>query len=166
MLLVVPLVAAAAVVWQQFGLGSTGAVTSGLALLGGALLAAFPQLAAWRSRLSQRVEFKATTERPARESVDEAVAHVLWSALLSVLGAVLAAAVENSVPTGEQIEAAGVPYWTWIAMGAALVALSTYLVLTFVVIVNLLWSAYRRASKDEDEEAAARAAKRSRGSAA
>lgn len=51
-------------------------------------------------------------------------------------------------------------------MGAALVALSTYLVLTFVVIVNLLWSAYRRASKDEDEEAAARAAKRSRGSAA
>ncbi len=105
---------------------------AGGALLVGAFLASFAQLAGWRERLTARSR---KVDGAEMRAIDEAVAHVLVSVLASVVlcGSLV---VETNVST---------PFVA-VPASALAVALLTYLGLTLLVVVNLLHDAYRAAN--------------------
>lgn len=109
---------------------------AGIALLIGAELAAFTQLAAWRERLNQRNLGKEVVRRRA---LDEAVAHVLVSTLVATLTAALLVSISV---LGVDESSGEVTLWSARVISAAVLGLLTYLGLTLWIVVNLLWDAY------------------------
>lgn len=109
---------------------------AGFALLIGALIAAFVQLAAWRDRLAER-NFKVDQIRI--RSLDEAVAHVLVSIVVTIVGTAVLVVLAN-VP-----DIAYPQLWLTIAMKALSLLggiAFTYVALSLLIVVNLLWDAY------------------------
>jgi hypothetical protein len=124
---------------------------AGYSLLAASLLAVFSQLASWRGRLEDRaVRFKVTEGR-SRRAVDEAVAHTLMAALGSMLAAFLMVILANILPEAGVTQSSVLP-WFASLLTAASVAVGGYLLLTFLIIVNLLWDAYQEASKESNEK--------------
>ena len=115
-------------------LKSPDAILAGLALLAGALLAAFAQLASWRLRLTQRQKQLPNVERVDRDALDETSAQLLVAAYESAL-ATVALVVAMNVEASSSGAISG-----WWAAGA--VALSIHVVLIFLVAIPRLYSAY------------------------
>src|SRR4051812_15730777 len=67
-----------------FTLKSPDGILAGLALLVGGMLAVFAQIAVWRERLTERDRLFEVSEASDRESLDEAVTHVLVASFWSV----------------------------------------------------------------------------------
>ncbi|WP_435199501.1 hypothetical protein [Janibacter sp. GS2] len=128
--------------WQ---IRAADSLIAGLSLLAAALLAVFVQLSTWRQRLSPggKPEAVVSYEGPQRRAIDEAAAQTLWASLITVLTALCLVVIANTV----SIDRAGDAVASWAQRGltAAVVALGAYLVLTFLLIVNLLWDAYENA---------------------
>ena len=133
-----PLLAGAVVVWTPAKKGLSVEVVAGLALAWAALVSAgligvFTVLAGWRSRLEERAkvdEYFKTREAAVVALVDEAVAHNRMGVMDALMMAVFAAA------------AAGLPSpWSrWLLALAAVFA--THTAVLFIVISTRLYSAY------------------------
>lgn len=136
----VPTAGAAVAIWQEWIVTVPQDLLAGIALLIGAELAAFSQLAAWRERLNQRNLGK---EIVRRRALDEAVAHVLVSTLAATVAAGLLVAISVIDPGKNPREIVEVSVR---AMSGLILGLLAYLALTLWIVVNLLWDAYQDAN--------------------
>lgn len=126
-------------------LSAADQLLAGFALLVGASLAAFAQLASWRERFTER---NLRTEAIPAKAIDEAVAHVLFTVVAAVAGTILTAVLANL-----QIEGASAAVLEVARVLSALsVAVGAYLVLTLVIVVNLLSDAYVTVNRVESDE--------------
>jgi hypothetical protein len=136
LLIILPIAALALAVYFDWTIDVPQDLLAGIALLIGAELAAFTQLAAWRERLNQRNLGK---EAVRRRALDEAVAHVLVSTLIATLTAALLVAISV---LGLDKESGPIALWAARILSAGVLGLLTYLGLTLWIVVNLLWDAY------------------------
>ncbi len=149
LLIAIPLVSFAVSIVFGLKLETSGALITAFALLAGVLLAAFTQLASWRSQLSARSAIYQEAEFSARRAIDEAVAHTLWASFLSVTATIFSLIAESSL--GLEWACFVIPR----IFSAGVVAIGVYLTLTLTIIVNLLWDGYVRATQNEEAQARA-----------
>jgi hypothetical protein len=117
-----------------FKVSAVDQMLTAVSVLVGALLAAFTQLAGWRERLSAR---QLKIDGIKMRALDEAVAHVLVAVLASawMAGCLFVAASTTSAAVD-------------IVCGAVTLATAVYLGVTLLIVVNLLWDAYRAANPE------------------
>src|SRR3546814_8671 len=133
-LLVVPLVAGGCMVIFGGTLAAPGALLSGVALLAGGFLAAFAQISNLRIKLTERMRDLPDAERIDRDALDETASHLLVSSYLSAVTAVILVLGMNF---GTNAQGAVQGWW-----GALVVAPAVYVLLTFLVSIPRLYSAY------------------------
>jgi hypothetical protein len=145
----VPVASAAVCLAFQVELKQADQLIAGLALLAGANLAVFAQIASWRERLTARAR---RIDRVNRRSLDEAAAHVLVSALISFAATAVMIVLANidlpRCPTNLQL-------WTVRGLSAFGVAALSLLLLLLVIVVNLLWDAYIAANPPDADDSEA-----------
>lgn len=113
-------------------LPEAGQLVPGTALMVGAMLTGFGQLAGWRARLTDSAR---SIDEVKMRAIDEAVAHVLASVLVAaVLTALLAVAANVSTSV------------ILVPVSSLAVAGLAYLVVSLFIVVNLLWDGYRAAN--------------------
>lgn len=138
-LIVVPVLVGVTCFALDWHLSHVDPLLAGVALLSGVLLSSFAHLATWRSRLVEREERFDTADAAERDSVDEAVALILWAALVSMVAAALIVIAQNAAPAG-----LGRPW-------ASLVLVTcTHVFLLFLIIVPKLYASYVRANRVPD----------------
>lgn len=139
-LIVVPLVVFVAALLLGLELSKADQLLSGTTLLVGALLTAFSQVASWRERLLAR---ERKVEAVHIRALNEAAAHILVSVLLSGFSAALLIVLAN---LDSDVVLAHLPLLWLVRVLSSLSAASfSYLALTLVIVVNLLWDAYQGA---------------------
>lgn len=107
-------------------------------LMSSALLSAFALIARWRETLSTREH---RTDDVPKRALDEAVAHILFSSVLGVVGAIVTAAMSTfTVPYTPDAPM----HWVGVVLSAAVLAIGARLALQFVIVVHLLWEQYER----------------------
>ncbi|MGA1813967.1 hypothetical protein VH571_16410 [Frondihabitans sp. 4ASC-45] len=126
---------------MRIRLGGADQLLAGTALLAGALLTGFGQIASWRERLLQRPT--AVTGSRIR-ALNEAVAHILVCLLVSLLATACVIVLANLDLT----DARGVVIAVEVGLSALAVAAFSYIFITLVVVVNLLWDAFREEESD------------------
>lgn len=143
--LVLPVAAAGAVVYTKTRLDTdtAGAVVTAASLVAGALLSAFGLLAAWRERLTDRADKYPVHDQPARDMIDEAVAHILEAVRESVVVAGLGVAIWV-LPHAVDGKTWGV---VGVAVSALLVALATHVGVLFGFLTNQLYAGYALRNK-------------------
>ncbi|MFK0402530.1 hypothetical protein ACIQTT_09395 [Microbacterium sp. NPDC090225] len=133
-LLLVPVLSATAV-WVFGGtLASPGALLSGIALLAGALLAAFAQVSNLRFRLTERMRELPDAEQLDRDALDETASHLLVAAYLSAFTALWLVLAMNW-----GLNESGAVYGPWAAL---VVLFAVYVLLTFLIAIPRLYTAY------------------------
>lgn len=138
-LIVTPLVAAALIAGFRVELTGADQMLAGMALLIGALVVSFSQVASWRERLLERDR---KVDQMSIRSLDEAAAHILFGV---VLAGVATAAFGTLANIHLGINDPGVVRTVAaVALSAVGVAIYVYILLTLVITVNLLWDAYER----------------------
>lgn len=125
-----------------FAIMSPDALLAGLALLVGGMLAVFAQIAVWRERLSDRERLFANSEESDRESLDEAVTHVLVASFWSVLG-IVAIVVGQSTTSDPDGALLGVACGVVVAVG-------THVALLFMLVIFKLYDSYLYINKVSD----------------
>ncbi|MGM1030614.1 MAG: hypothetical protein ACQEWM_12220 [Actinomycetota bacterium] len=130
----VPLLAGVAVVALDGSLSAPGALLSGVALLAGGFLAAFAQITNLRFKLTERMRDFPDAERVDRDALDETASHLLVAAYLSGLTALLLVLAMNF-----GTNALGAVNGGW---AGVVVAPATYVLLTFLIALPRLYSAY------------------------
>ncbi|GAA3326064.1 hypothetical protein GCM10017711_24360 [Paeniglutamicibacter sulfureus] len=141
-LLSIPILVAGGMIWFGLGVQSPDQLLAGAALLAGALLTGFSQVAAWRERILMRDEQART------RALDEAAAHILLSLVAGVAITVLV--VSLVVIPSEDI-----PAWVEqirVVLGAISVAVLSYVGLTLLIVANLLWDAFQFEKQDAERE--------------
>lgn len=105
-------------------------------LTAGIMLAVFALLAAWRTRLAERLTSWGAAEQPDRSLIDEAVRHSLGATLASVAGAALSlwASASAAAPNANGM--------TSRAIAAVCYGASAYVGLLIVAVVVLAYAAY------------------------
>ena len=119
--------ATAAAIIAAGGLITAGSVT------------AFAQLAAWRSRLTERQSDYDEADRPLRQMIDESVSHILLVVIESVAVVLVAA-----------LSTAGMPKSLTVIASAVTMALLAHIALLFVVLASQLYSAYTQINRVDD----------------
>ncbi len=137
-LVAIPAAVIAAMLLFHVTLGVPDQLLAGAALLAGALLTGFSQVAAWRERILTRDEQART------RALDEAAAHILGSLLISVLITVLVVALAV-LPT---LGISSLLLAVRAVFGAVAVGALAYVGLTLVIVANLLWDAFQLEKKD------------------
>ena len=122
----------ASYVWH-WKIGAPTALLSGVALLAGGLLGAFGQLATMRTKMTERRLFEGDAEATDRNMIDETVAHLLLAALLCGVDAVLIIIGLNTAKNPATLTG----LWA-----DAVIGVSAYVALLFLVSVPRLYSAY------------------------
>lgn len=128
-LYLVPLVPVALSIWKKFQLENASTFLSGVALIVGALLAVYVQLATSR----QKFQRNDTYRTPERDNIDEAVAHILFGvyvALALLVSLTLFEVVHNDRD------------WLSLGLSSLSVYLGGLLLLVFLLIVPKLWNVY------------------------
>ncbi|WP_460664537.1 hypothetical protein [Kribbella swartbergensis] len=138
---------ALAVTWFDWTITDAETLLAGVAFLVGGGLAAFGQLGAWRSRLTER-EHAQPVELPERDSIDEAVAHLLWSTWIAVVEVPLIV-VASETSGSKDLP----PILDWLRRGLSgvILGLGVYLLLLLLMAVPKLYSAYVRANRVRDD---------------
>ncbi|MFJ6313691.1 hypothetical protein [Pseudarthrobacter oxydans] len=140
--MVLPLLTSAAAVISGFVLPHADQLIAGTALLMGALLAAFAQIAGWRERLLARAK---TTDGVEFRALNEAAAHILVAVVVSLAATVVLALLAN---LDVERQNPSVCYSLVLrALTALGVAAFTYVSASMVIVVNLLWDAYERSGR-------------------
>lgn len=134
-------------------LREAGALTGAFGLIAGVLLGAFGLLASWRMRFAGRGPAYKALDGAARRALDEAVALVLVSVLLSTLAAALTVVLANIMIVTPNGDTRVVFPVVATLVTAVLTWAASLLLLLFWVIVNLLSRSYRSAIKVDEEEA-------------
>ncbi|MGY4859520.1 hypothetical protein [Cryobacterium sp. AP23] len=132
-----------------FGLTFTQAdqLLAACALLAGALLTGFAQVASWRERILTR--YRRVDEIDVR-SLNEAAAHILVSLLVSVLAAIAVFILAN---LNLQCPTVAVDLWARALSGLSATCLS-YVAISLLIVVNLLWDALQNEQRETQREAA------------
>jgi hypothetical protein len=131
------------IAWKHVEFAAPTAFLSGFALLSGVLLGVFAQLASMRLKLTeQRAE--SNSRQALKDSLDEAVAHVLVAATVGLANCVIVVIAMSTAADPLKPVIAGVPA---ILVGA----LGTYELLLLVIVIRQLYSAYVRVNKVSDE---------------
>ena len=118
---------------------------AGAALLAGALLAAFVQIASWRERILARHR---RVDGVDVRALNEAAAHVLVSFLASLAVTIFVVVLAN-------IDLYCAPVWVHVVdrvLSAAAAALFTYIIVSLVIVVNLLWDAFQNEQRESERE--------------
>lgn len=132
-LALVPAAVALGALATKLQLAAPGVLVSALSLFSAGLLAAFAQLAAIRSRYPAPVDAW-DPDRLTRDMLDEAIAHILTAALLSVTTAVV-------IIVGMNVgNADGAHINRWFTLAVA--PMGTYTFLVFVMTIRKLYGAY------------------------
>lgn len=97
-------------------------------LAAGVLIAAFAQIASWRSRLEDRAKDRPRSESPARRALNRAAAHTLVGVLASLLATVLTLFL--TLPGEHRL------------LSAASAAAGVYVLALFLLIVDALYVGY------------------------
>jgi len=106
------------------------------ALLVGALLAAFAQVASWRERVL--VRHRRRIDVVDVRALNEAAAHILMSLLIATVGSVATFALSNLDLGSKNAVAHGFAQ----VLSAVSAATFTYVALSLIIVTNLLWDAY------------------------
>lgn len=117
--------------WQ---IAAPTALLAGMSLLAGALLTSFTHLSVLRMKVSDWTEHESDSRAAERAMLDETAAHLLLAALASVITAVVLV-IGLNFREGEPEVVTGL----WAAVG---LALSSWVVLLFIVCLPRLYSAY------------------------
>lgn len=116
-------------IWRDFKLEGSSSFLSGIALIVGALLAVFVQLATSRQKLERNNTYRISE----RDNIDEAVAHILFGVYVSLALLVLLIVLEVVPPDQEK--------WT-IGLSSMVLYLGCLLLLVFLLIIPKLWNVY------------------------
>lgn len=141
-LVAVPILVGGGMIWLRFEVQAPDQLLAGAALLAGALLTGFSQVAAWRERILTRDEQART------RALNEAAAHILFSLLAAVF-------IMTLVVLLVVIPGCGLPDWVSglrIWLGAVAVAALAYVGLTLLIVSNLLWDAFNFEQEDAERE--------------
>jgi hypothetical protein len=138
-----PIAALIACVAFDVQLTSADQLLAGVALLAGALLAAFAQVGSWRERILQK---RKNTDDDRVAALNEAAAHILLSIVVSLFAMAVVIVLANLDPY-----AAWTPWTSRVLSGLGVAAL-TYLGLVMIIVVNLLWDAYGQEPADAAED--------------
>ncbi|GIG41932.1 hypothetical protein [Cellulomonas phragmiteti] len=141
-LLVLPAAGLGVSIWLDWSIRDSGSLIAGLSLLAAALFAIVPQFAAWRQRLTERAR---PSEGIAQRKLDEVVAHTLLAAVVAI-GLVAIAVVLGNISTPVEGSLEVVVPWVARILTGIMVGGGTYLILTMMLVVNLLFDAYRDAN--------------------
>jgi hypothetical protein len=141
----VPVLGAAVVSVLRIRLGGADQLLAGTALLAGALLTGFGQIAAWRERLLQRPVIVGGSRIRA---LNEAVAHILVCLLMSLVATSCVIVLANLDLTDAR---AGVIV-VEVGFSAVAIAAFTYIFISLIIVVNLLWDAFREEEIDAGKQ--------------
>ena len=134
-ILAIPLLVGVLAVPLDWKVQAPSAILSGVALLAGGLLAAFAQLASLRLKLTEWQSHEDDSGQVDREMIDETVAHLLTAALLCAVDAVILVIGMNV--SNDTLTFALTGFWA-----AVVLAVSSYIILIFVLALPRLYSAY------------------------
>lgn len=141
LLLLLPLSVTGGAIVFRAELSAPDALLAALALLIGAGLTMFSQVASWRERLTNRSK---KIDGVASRALDEAVAHILAITVVAVIAAGLlisAFYVRVDIVADSAAGALGRNLAAAIVLG-----LLTYIALSLYIVINLLWDGYSRAN--------------------
>ncbi len=132
-LIIAPIgIASSALLWG-WQLSQPAPLLAGVSLLAGGLLGAFAQLSSLRLKVSEWPEHEDDRWLVERELIDETAAHLLLAAMLCPIDATLLVAATSATRAGQNVSTG----WT-----AAILAVSMYIVLIFIICIPRLYSAY------------------------
>lgn len=134
-LVIIPFLAALLVAILKLQLSEPGALLSAFGLVSSALLSAFALIARWRESLSSR---KLRIDGVQKRALDEAVAHILFCALLGAAGAALCV-ILVLIPDGPSIRLC---YCASIFFSAITIGVGVRLFLHFLIVIHLLAEQY------------------------
>lgn len=141
----VPLLVAVAVIATQTIVDDIDVALAAAALLVGALLAGFSQVASWRERVLARAKSKNSVRVRA---LNEAGALILFSIHVSVLASVAVFVVSMIGKPSED----SLAWWPVIVLGSVGPAALAYIALSLVFVANLLWDAFVNDEEDVEQE--------------
>lgn len=146
LLIAVPGLLIAATLVFRWQVSSPSAILSAVALLSAGLLGVFTQLSGLRVRLTERKEEEWLDVE--RDGIDEAVSHVLFSFLLCIFTCILLVIGINVAGSEIQLPASEFLRSCWSAL---VFATTSYIVLTMIILVPKLYSAYTEMNEVKDE---------------
>ncbi len=142
-LAVPPILLLAASIFWSWRVSDAQSMLAGVALIIGGGLAAFGQLASWRSRLTER-EDEESIERPERDSIDEATAHLLWATWVAVFTTPFLVIAAETKGDGFQ---SGWTAWIPRLVSGLSFSLGLYLLLLLGMVLPKLYDAYAAANR-------------------
>lgn len=140
-----PLAVAVALVCVRVVINEPEIMLAGVALLVGALLAGFSQVAGWRERILQRGR---SVDKVRVKALNEAGALILMSIHVSVL----ASATVFCVALIEMRETPEWVNWIVVCLSSVGPAALTYVALSLVFVANLLWDGFTNEQTDIERE--------------
>lgn len=135
----IPLLIGALMLRQEGTLADPGSILSALALLAGALLAAFAQVSTWRLSLTEVADKYPTSQRVDRDQLDDTAVQVLASSYTAAVAAFVLVLAMNF-----GVDKHGVVQGWWAAVSAVT---SVYTFILFLIALPRLYSAYVRINK-------------------
>lgn len=141
----VPIIVAATLVWTQTIINEPEVVLAAAALLVGALLAGFSQVAGWREKIFARGR---SVDSVRVKALNEAGALILMSIHVSVL----ASAAVFGVALVELEKAPNWLYWVAVCLSSIGPAALAYVALSLVFVANLLWDGFTNEQSDAERE--------------
>lgn len=141
-----PVVVAAALIWTQTLINEPEVVLAAAALLVGALLAGFSQVATWRERILERHR---SVDRNRVKSLNEAGALILMSIHVSVLASAAVFGVTL-------IDTETAPDWlklVAVVLSSVGPAALTFVALSLVFVANRLWDGFTEQQADSERDA-------------
>lgn len=142
LLYVAPLVAGVVMFFFDGKVAGTDGLLAAAGIFTGALFMAFTQVASWRQMLSDRRHEREVAEVAQRDSLDEAVAHLLMAMYASVALAVVIVSGRNFADAEGRLTSG----WA-----AATAALGVYTALLLLIVMPKLYSAYVEINEVDDE---------------
>lgn len=126
-------------------LTDAGILASTLGLFASSLVAVYAVLASWHTKLEAEPGYRKAVTGRARRSMGEAIAHCLASSAVAAVAAVLSTVLAS---LSEPLATSALGR----ALSAVLVALAFYVVVSFMMVINLLFVAHDNAIKGAERE--------------
>lgn len=140
----VPIVVAIVIAVLKVDITAADQLLAASALLVGALLTGFTQIASWRSRILKR---NRKVDGIDIRALNEAAAHVLICLLVAV-----AASASVLILTNLDFKTSATLHVIAICLSAFAAGLFTYIAISMVIVTNLLWDAFMNEERDEKRE--------------
>lgn len=138
----IPVAAGVAMYWFDGIIASGDGILAAAGILTGAFFMGFTQVVVWRERFTERRSTHEQSEVHQRDSLDEAIAHILMAMYASMLLIVAVIVSQNLADKDGNL--VGVP-------AAAIVTLGAYVLLIVAIILPKLYTAYASINDLDDE---------------